>query len=139
MIRIEWLLARKEETVLNVFKLKSMLRENDTLAILMNGSPDPDAVASAMALREILNQTKPLARCAFVATEPVTRYQNAEFIQEMRLAATVKWYEMHKVSQSKAAEIAGISRQAFIEALARFQVSPFQMTPEDLLQEVNRE
>ncbi|MBE0557500.1 MAG: hypothetical protein IH628_09740, partial [Proteobacteria bacterium] len=85
MIRIEWLLARKEETVLNVFKLKSMIRENDTLAILMNGSPDPDAVASAMALREILNQTKPLEKCVFVATEPVIRYQNAEFIREMKV------------------------------------------------------
>jgi nanoRNase/pAp phosphatase (c-di-AMP/oligoRNAs hydrolase) len=85
MKRIEWLLSRKEETVLNVFKLKSMVRENDTVAILMNGSPDPDAVASAMALREILNQTKPLAKCVFVATEPVIRYQNAEFIREMKV------------------------------------------------------
>ncbi|MCP4397892.1 MAG: UPF0175 family protein [bacterium] len=62
-----------------------------------------------------------------------------EFVQEMRLAAAVKWYEMQKISQSKAAEIAGISRQAFIEALARFQVSPFQVTPEELLQELHRE
>ena len=85
MKRIESLLGRKEETVLNVFKLKSMVRDQDTLAILMNGSPDPDAVASAMALREILNQTKPLAKCVFVATEPVIRYQNAEFIREMKV------------------------------------------------------
>jgi nanoRNase/pAp phosphatase (c-di-AMP/oligoRNAs hydrolase) len=85
MNRVEWLLARKEETVLNVFKLKSMLRENDTLAVLIYGSPDPDAVASAMALREILNQTKPLAKCIFVATEHVIRYQNAEFIREMKV------------------------------------------------------
>jgi nanoRNase/pAp phosphatase (c-di-AMP/oligoRNAs hydrolase) len=85
MKRIEWLLARKEETVLNVFNLKSMVRENDTIAILMYGSPDPDAVASAMALREIMQQTKPLAKCIFVATEPVIRYQNAEFIREMKV------------------------------------------------------
>jgi nanoRNase/pAp phosphatase (c-di-AMP/oligoRNAs hydrolase) len=85
MNRVEWLLARKEETVLNVFKLKSMLRENDTLAVLIYGSPDPDAVASAMALREILNQTKPLAKCIFVATEHVIRHQNAEFIREMKV------------------------------------------------------
>jgi nanoRNase/pAp phosphatase (c-di-AMP/oligoRNAs hydrolase) len=85
MKRIEWLLARKEETVFNVFKLKTMVRENDTLAVLIYGSPDPDAVASAMALREILNQTKPLAKCVFVATEPVIRYQNAEFIREMKV------------------------------------------------------
>ena len=62
-----------------------------------------------------------------------------EFVQEMRLAAAVKWYEMQKVSQSKAAEIAGISRQAFLEALGRFQVSPFQISPDELLHEVNRE
>ena len=85
MKRIEWLLARKEETVLNVFRLKTMVRENDSLAVLIYGSPDPDAVASAMALREILNQTKPLAKCIFVATEPVIRYQNAEFIREMKV------------------------------------------------------
>ena len=85
MKRIEWLLARKEETVLNVFNLKTMVRENDSLAVLIYGSPDPDAVASAMALREILNQTKPLAKCIFVATEPVIRHQNAEFIREMKV------------------------------------------------------
>ena len=85
MKNIESLLVKKEETVLNVFKLKSMVRENDTLAVLMYGSPDPDAVASAMALREILNRTSPLARCVFVATEPVSRHQNAEFIREMKV------------------------------------------------------
>lgn len=85
MKRIEWLLARKEETVLNVFKLKSMVRENDSLAVLIYGSPDPDAVASAMALREILNQTQPLAKCVFAATEHVIRHQNAEFIREMKV------------------------------------------------------
>ncbi|MCX5822891.1 MAG: DHH family phosphoesterase [Deltaproteobacteria bacterium] len=85
MNRIEWLLARKEETVLNVFKLKSMVRENDSLAVLIYGSPDPDGVASAMALREILNQTQPLAKCVFVATEHVIRHQNAEFIREMKV------------------------------------------------------
>jgi nanoRNase/pAp phosphatase (c-di-AMP/oligoRNAs hydrolase) len=85
MKRVEWLLARKEETVLNVFKLKSMVRENDSLAVLIYGSPDPDAVASAMALREILNQTQPLAKCVFVATEHVIRHQNAEFIREMKV------------------------------------------------------
>jgi predicted HTH domain antitoxin len=31
------------------------------------------------------------------------------FLPEMRLAAAVKWYELGLVSQSKAAEIAGVS------------------------------
>jgi len=57
----------------------------------------------------------------------------------MRLAAAVKWYELGLVSQGKAAEIAGVTRQAFIDSLARFQVSPFQVTPDELVQEWNRE
>ena len=47
-------------------------------------------------------------------------------MSEMRLAAAVKWYEMGTLSQSKAAEIAGLSRAEFIDALNRFRVSPFQ-------------
>lgn len=48
------------------------------------------------------------------------------FVSEMRLAAAVKWYEVELVSQSKAAEIAGLSRAEFLAALDRFGVSPFQ-------------
>ena len=61
-----------------------------------------------------------------------------EFAQELLIAAVVKWYEVGMVSQSKAAEIAGISRQAFLQALNRFEVSPFQTTPEELIEEVGR-
>ena len=49
-----------------------------------------------------------------------------QFVPEMRLAAAVKWYEMGLISQSKAAEIAGLSRGEFLSALQRFKVSPFQ-------------
>ena len=48
-----------------------------------------------------------------------------EFAREMRIAATVKWYEVGELSQGKAAEIAGLSRAEFINALSRFKVSPF--------------
>ena len=44
------------------------------------------------------------------------------FVQEMRLAAAVKWYEVGMLSQSKAAEIAGVSRHQFLEALHRYHV-----------------
>lgn len=33
-----------------------------------------------------------------------------EFTQEMRVAAAVKWYELGRVSQARAAEIAGLTR-----------------------------
>ena len=62
-----------------------------------------------------------------------------EFVQEMRIAAAVKWYELEQVSQGKAAEIAGLTRADFIQALSRYQVSPFQITPEELVAEVNRD
>ena len=61
-----------------------------------------------------------------------------EFLSEMRLAAAVKWYETQRISQSKAAEIAGLSRAEFLDALDRFGVSPFQLTPEELIQEAGR-
>ena len=55
-----------------------------------------------------------------------------EFAQEMRIAAAVKWYELGRFSQGRAAEIAGLTRAAFIDALSRYKVSPFQYTEEDL-------
>lgn len=60
------------------------------------------------------------------------------FGRKMRLAAAAKWYEMGQVSQAKAAEIAGLSRAEFIDALAQFGVSPFQVTPDELDRELSQ-
>jgi predicted HTH domain antitoxin len=57
------------------------------------------------------------------------------FARELRLAAAIKWYEMGDVSQGRGAEIAGVSRQEFLAALGRYRVSPFQYTPEEVLEE----
>lgn len=67
------------------------------------------------------------------------RQDPARFTQELRLAAAVKWYEMGLVSQSQGAEIAGLSRSAFIAALGRFAVSVFQYNTDEIAEEVNRE
>ncbi|MCA9966724.1 MAG: UPF0175 family protein, partial [Anaerolineales bacterium] len=48
------------------------------------------------------------------------RKEPEAFLREMRLAAAVKWYELEEISQSKAAEIAGVSRAEFLAALTRF-------------------
>ncbi|MGA9996564.1 MAG: UPF0175 family protein [Pyrinomonadaceae bacterium] len=58
-----------------------------------------------------------------------------EFVRELRIAAAVKWYELGELSQSKAAEVAGLTRAEFINALARFKVSPMQYTAEELAEE----
>lgn len=64
------------------------------------------------------------------------RQEPEVFLREMRLAAAVKWYETHQVSQAKAAEIAGLSRAEFLAALSRFGVTPFQVTATELTEEV---
>lgn len=63
---------------------------------------------------------------------PILRTTPENFVSQMRLAAAAKWYEMGKLSQGKGAELAGVSRQEFIDALSAFGVSPIQMTPEQL-------
>ena len=60
----------------------------------------------------------------------------SEFLSEMRIAAAVKWYEVGRLSQGKAAEVAGLSRSAFIDVLSTFRVSPIQITAEELVQEL---
>lgn len=60
------------------------------------------------------------------------------FVKEMRLAAAVKWYEVQMVSQSKASELAGVSRAEFLDALRRYRVSPVQVTSEQLEEEYGR-
>jgi predicted HTH domain antitoxin len=59
------------------------------------------------------------------------------FAREMRIAAAIKWYELGRVSQAKGAEIAGVSRSAFITALSDARVSPFQYTVGELKEELS--
>lgn len=58
------------------------------------------------------------------------------FVREMRVAAAVKWYETGVVSQSKGAEIAGLSRAEFMNALNHFKVTPFQYTADEIIAEI---
>ncbi len=78
--------AVKPETRQNLKKLMDMVRSDDALLLLMYGSPDPDAIASAMALREIFKRKKGLTRFAFASTEPIRRQQNKELAKAMRLS-----------------------------------------------------
>jgi len=61
------------------------------------------------------------------------------FAHDMRLAAAVKWYELGRISQEKASEIAGLNRVDFMEACSKMKVSPFQATLEELEREASRE
>ena len=57
----------------------------------------------------------------------------------MRLAAAMLWYSRGMVSQSKAAEIAGLNRADFLRALARHEMDVFVVDFDDLQREVDRD
>jgi predicted HTH domain antitoxin len=52
----------------------------------------------------------------------------SRFAAELRVLAAVKLFEMGRLSSGRAAQLAGMSRVAFLLNLKRYQVSPFQIT-----------
>lgn len=61
-----------------------------------------------------------------------------ELEKDVKLAAAIDWYRRGIVSQGRAAEIAGIARADFIDALAERKIDVVQVEPDELEQDVNR-
>ncbi|MBN2382667.1 UPF0175 family protein [bacterium] len=59
-----------------------------------------------------------------------------EMALELRIAAAIKMYEVGRISQGKAAQIAGLSRAEFITALSKFKISPVQEEEAELLETI---
>ena len=59
-----------------------------------------------------------------------------EFEAEARLLLAVKLYELGRVSTGIAAELAGMSRIAFMFELARFGLSPIGQAAEELAEDL---
>ena len=59
------------------------------------------------------------------------------FARELRLAAAVEWYRQGRVSQGQGAEIAGLGRAEFLEALTRAKVPACQVTVDELMEEAS--
>jgi predicted HTH domain antitoxin len=55
-----------------------------------------------------------------------------EFARGLRLAAAIFWYDKGLISQGKGAEIAGLTRVEFIDALGQANVSAIQTSVEEL-------
>ncbi len=55
----------------------------------------------------------------------------------MRLAAAMKLHELGHLSAGAAADLAGISKVAFLHKLADFGVDAFRMTPEEFDQDLD--
>ena len=61
-----------------------------------------------------------------------------ELDKEMRLAASVHWYQQGRISQEWAAKIAGMDRTDFLLALARMGKDSFVVDFDDLDNELSR-
>ena len=57
-----------------------------------------------------------------------------DLARELKLAAAIKWYREGRISQGKGAEIAGLSRAEFLDALFQAKVPACQETVEDLME-----
>jgi predicted HTH domain antitoxin len=55
-----------------------------------------------------------------------------ELHAQILLMAALKMFELGKLSSGKAAELAGMSRVAFLEECGRYRVSVFNYPPEEL-------
>jgi predicted HTH domain antitoxin len=52
--------------------------------------------------------------------------------QELSILAAVKLFELGKLSSGRSAQLAGMSRVEFLNALGQYHVSPFMLTAEEL-------
>jgi len=62
-----------------------------------------------------------------------------EFATDMRVAAAIQWYHQRRISQGKAAAIAGLSRRDFLMALHHAQVEASQVDIEEMKENVERD
>jgi predicted HTH domain antitoxin len=66
------------------------------------------------------------------STLSALRQAPKDFSADLRLMAAAKWYELGELSQERAAELADLSRQKFLDRLSQLRVSPFQGIENDL-------
>jgi predicted HTH domain antitoxin len=59
-----------------------------------------------------------------------------QFVDEIRMAAAVKLFELGRLSSGRAAELAGVSRIRFLHELSNYGVATFSMDEDELLQDI---
>lgn len=59
-----------------------------------------------------------------------------EFSKDLLMLAAVKLYELGKLSSGRAAQLAGVSRVSFLQSLSRYNVFIFDLTEEELRQDL---
>lgn len=66
------------------------------------------------------------------------RKSPSDFASELKQAAVCKWFELGVVSQSRAAELLGTTREQLLVLRARYRVTPLQTTVAELREELAR-
>ena len=59
-----------------------------------------------------------------------------EFSKDILMLAAVKLFELGKLSSGRAAQLAGMSRISFLQTLARYKVPIFDLSEEELKQDI---
>lgn len=59
-----------------------------------------------------------------------------QFVDEIRMAAAVKLYELGRLSSGRAAELAGVSRVRFLHELHHYGVAAITLSEDELRQEI---
>jgi len=83
-----------------------------------------------------LNQEMKITVDIPTASLSITRERPEEFARSLRIAAAVKWYELGRISQSKASELIGCTRLELFHHLREYGVSPVQISTGELDREI---
>lgn len=59
-----------------------------------------------------------------------------EFSRDLLMLAAVKLFELGKLSSGRAAQLAGMSRISFLQSLAKYNVPIFDLSEEELRQDL---
>ena len=60
----------------------------------------------------------------------------SELSKQILMLAAIKFYQMGKLSSGRAAQLAGISRVSFLQSLSRYDIPIFDLTLEELKQDL---
>ena len=85
---------KQNETWSKLKKLKSLWARGESLLIVMQNNPDPDAIAAACALRELAYKTAGL-NCRFAYGGTIGRAENRELAHYVGFA----FYPFDKISK----------------------------------------
>jgi len=65
------------------------------------------------------------------------RKDRQEMVKMLKLCTAVKLYEMRKISQERASELAGMTGSEFLLALKDFEVSPYPCSADETIEETH--